>query len=54
MNKVYRSCHILDLVISRKDAEAFKVDELAVMEKLISDHKAAQLAKTAQLAQVCC
>ena len=36
----HRSCHILDLVISRKDAEAFKVDELVVMEKLISDHKA--------------
>ena len=30
----HRSCHILDL------AEAFKVDEFVVMEKLISDHKA--------------
>ena len=36
----HRSGHILDLVISRKDAEALKVDELVVMEKLISDHKA--------------
>ena len=35
-----RSGHILDLVISRKDVEALKVDELVVMEKLVSDHKA--------------
>ena len=34
------SGHILDLVISRKDAEALKVNELVVMEQLISDHKA--------------
>ena len=36
----HRSGHILDLVISRKDAEALKVNELVVMEQLISDHKA--------------
>ena len=36
----HRSGHILDLVISRKDAEALKVNELVVMEHLISDHKA--------------
>ena len=36
----HRSGHILDLVISRKDAEALKVDELVVMEQLISGHKA--------------
>ena len=36
----YTSGHILDLVISRKDAEALKVNELVVMEQLISDHKA--------------
>ena len=35
-----RSGHILDLVISRKDAEALKANELVVMEQLISDHKA--------------
>ena len=34
------SGHILDLVISRKDAETLKVNELVVMEQLISDHKA--------------
>ena len=34
------SGHILDLVISRKDAEALKVNELVVMDQLISDHKA--------------
>ena len=36
----HRSGHILDLVISRKDAEALKVNGLVVMEQLISDHKA--------------
>ena len=36
----HRSGHILDLVISRKDAEALKVNELVVMEQLISEHKA--------------
>ena len=36
----HRSGHILDLVISRKDAEALKVNELVVIEQLISDHKA--------------
>ena len=36
----HRSGHILDLVISRKDAEALKVNELVEMEQLISDHKA--------------
>ena len=36
----HRSGNILDLVISRKDAEALKVNELVVMEHLISDHKA--------------
>ena len=35
----HRSGHILDLVISRKVAEALKVNELVVMEQLISDHK---------------
>ena len=35
----HRSVHILDLVMSRKDAEALKVNELVVMEQLISDHK---------------
>ncbi|CAH3181253.1 unnamed protein product [Porites evermanni] len=44
--RTYTSGHILDLVISRKDAEALKVNELVVMEQLkglsplISDHKA--------------
>ena len=33
----HRSGHILDLVISRKDAEALKVNGLVVMEQLISD-----------------
>ena len=32
--------HILDLVISRKGAEALKIDELVVMEQLIPEHKA--------------
>ena len=36
----HRSGQILDLAISRKDAEALKVDELVVMGLLISDHKA--------------
>ena len=36
----HRSGHILDLVISRKDAEALKVNEHIVIEQLISDHKA--------------
>ena len=36
----HRSGHILDLVISRKDAEVLKVNELVVMQQLISDHKA--------------
>ena len=36
----HRSGHISDLVISRMDAEALKVNELVVMEQLISDHKA--------------
>ena len=31
--------HILDLVISRKGAEALKIDELVVTEQLISEHK---------------
>ena len=35
-----RSGHISDLVIFRRDAEALKVNELVVMEHLISDHKA--------------
>ena len=36
----HRSGNILYLVLSRKDAEALKVDELVVMEQLSSDHKA--------------
>ena len=36
----HRSGHILDLVISRKDAVALKVNELVVMEHLLSDQKA--------------
>ena len=36
----HRSDHILEIVICRKDAEALKIDELVVMEQLISDHKA--------------
>ena len=35
----HRIGHILDLVISRNDEEALKVNELVVMEQLISDHK---------------
>ena len=36
----HRSGHILDLVLSRKDAETLKVDEPVVIEQLISDHEA--------------
>ena len=36
----HRSGHILDPDIYRKDAEDLKVNELVVMELLISDHKA--------------
>jgi len=36
----HRSGHVLDLVISRKDAEALKINKLVVIEQLISDHKA--------------
>lgn len=35
----HTSGHILDLVLSRKDAEALKVDKPVVMEQLISNHK---------------
>ena len=35
----HRSGHILYLVKSKKDAQALKVDEIIVMEQLISDHK---------------
>ena len=36
----HRGGHILDLVLSRKGAVVFKVNELVVMEQLISNHKA--------------